>query len=321
MNPVRRSLAAAALALMAVAGAVPASAQDVSSPPALLEEVEVIARLPGPALWRVSTPASQLWIIGLAGPLPRGFQWDSRRVVVALDGARELVLPPSASIGLGDLFGMMIDPGHILHLPPGETVRAGLTPEMAARFETAARSIGQDPSRYDHWRPVLAALMLASDGERRYRLDPAGAQGSVSDLARRHGVRLRRLAEYKGGDLLRGLAATPAEAASACVALAAGMVEHQPADASRRAAAWAQGDLTTLKAIEDASGGESCMDAAPAVAALRDRVAADWAKDLGRALAQPGKTVVAADLASLTRKDGLLDQLRAQGLEVVGPAY
>jgi hypothetical protein len=92
-------------------------------------------------------PTSQLWILGLVTPLPRGFQWDSRRVVAALDGARELVLPPEASFSLGDLFGMLIDPGHVWHLPPGETVRSGLPQEAAARLEAAARSIGQNPSR------------------------------------------------------------------------------------------------------------------------------------------------------------------------------
>jgi hypothetical protein len=168
---------------------------------------------------------------------------------------------------------------------------------------------------------VLAALMLASDGERRYGLDPAGAEASVADLARSRNVKLRRLATFKGGDLLRGLASTPPEAASACVAMAAGMVQRQPVDEPRLAAAWAEGDLETIKALETASGSMACLDAAPAAAALRDRVAADWAKDLSRSLVLPGKTVVAVELVSLTRKGGLLDQLRAQGLEVIGPAY
>src|ERR1700749_2890973 len=69
---------------------------DAAEPPTytLVEEVEVIGRLPGPALWRVSTPTSQLWIVGMIGQMPKGFTWDNRRVGVALDGARELILPP-----------------------------------------------------------------------------------------------------------------------------------------------------------------------------------------------------------------------------------
>ena len=298
-----------------------ATAQDAPPPAALVEEVKVIARLPGPPLWRVSSPTSRLWILGLVTPLPRGFQWDNRRVVAALDGARELVLPPTASFGMGDLLGMLFDPDHVWHLPPGETVRSDLPPEAVARLEAAARSIDKDPARYDHWRPVLAALILASDGERRYGLDPTGAQASVAELARSHNVKLRRLVNYKAGDLLRGLASTPIEAASACVALAAGTVQRQPVDGPRLAAAWAEGDMTTLKGLQGASGRAACLDAAPAAVALRDQVAADWAKDLSQSLVRPGKTVAAADLESLTRKGGLLDQLKAQGMEVVGPTY
>ncbi|MGZ3275074.1 MAG: TraB/GumN family protein [Caulobacteraceae bacterium] len=317
----QRRLTPAALALaasLAMPQAAPAQEQP-PSPAALVEEVEVIARLPGPALWRVSTPTSQLWIIGLPGALPKGFTWDDRRVATALDGARELVLPPAATGGLGDLFSILVDPGHVLHLPPGKTVRSDLPPALVDRFEAAARSVGQNPSHYDHWRPVLAALLLMSDANRHYRL--SGPTMRVAALAKSRKVKPRPLANYKAMDLVRGLAATPTQAAQACMALAADAVERMPADTPRRAAAWAIGDLKALKTIDDAASGEACLDAAPAVVALRDRAAADWAKELGRALTSPGKTVAAIDLGNLTRKGGLLDQLKAQGLDVIGPTY
>ena len=316
-------LAAAVFALAAsLAISQPALAQEAPpSPAALVDEVEVIARLPGPALWRVSTPTSQLWILGLAGPLPKDFPWDNRRVAAALDGARELVLPPVVTGGLGDVFTVLVDPGHVLHLPSGETLREGLPPDLVGRWEAAARSVGQDPAHYDHWRPVLATLALMSDGQRRAHLAPGGAVMAVAGLAKARGVKPRQLAAYKVGDLLRGLAATPPQPGTACVALAVATVETLPVDAPRRAAAWASGDLKTLKAIGGAVDGGACLDAAPAVAALRDRAAADWAKALGQTLVSPGKTVAVVDLDSLTRKGGLLDQLKAQGLDVIGPAY
>jgi uncharacterized protein YbaP (TraB family) len=315
-------LASAAFALAAsLAMPQTAPAQDAPpSPATLVEEVEVIARLPGPALWRVSTPTSQLWILGLAGPLPRGFQWDNRRVVTALDGARELVLPPVATGGLGDVFTVLVDPGHLLHLPRGETVRGDLPSDLAARWEAAARAINQDPAHYDHWRPVIAALALGSAATLHYRLGP-WAQGAVVALAKSRHVKARPLAAYKAGEIIRELGQTPPQASNVCIALVAGSVGRMPADAQRRAAAWAIGDLTTLKAINEESDSSACLDAVPAVVSLRNRAAADTAKGLAQALATPGKTVVAADLEELTRKGGLLDQLRAQGLDVIGPAY
>jgi uncharacterized protein YbaP (TraB family) len=143
----------------------------------------------------------------------------------------------------------------------------------------------------------------------------------VAELARRAGVPVRRLANYKAGALIRSLSLMDAEGSWACMALAVGKAEHMSADAAQMAQAWARGDVAEVLAVDARTSPEACYEAAPAVAALRDRVTGDWAADLARALRQPGKTVVAADLDGLTRKGGLLDQLRAQGLTVIGPAY
>jgi uncharacterized protein YbaP (TraB family) len=303
----------AALALGSAAWA------QAPSPATLVEEVEVIGRLPGPALWRVSTPTAQIWLLGLATPLPRDFKWDDQRVAKALEGARELVLPPTAHLGLGDVVGLLIDSRHLVHLPPGQTVRDGLPPEILARWEAAARGVGRDPAHYDHWRPEIAALALTQDAESQNRLDRAGAQASVSALARRLHVKSRRLADYRTIELIEGLAATPAEGAQACLALAADSASTLKTDAPRLAQAWAKGDLATVRALNDR--GAECMDRDPAVAAFLNRMAADWAKDLKVELAKPGKAVVAADLDALIRKGGLLDQLKAEGLDVIGPAW
>jgi uncharacterized protein YbaP (TraB family) len=291
------------------------------SPAALVAEVEVIGRLPGPALWRVSTPTSQLWILGVAGPLPKDFQWDNRRVATALDGARELVLPPEATGGLGDVISLLLDRDHVIHLPRGETVRGVLPPDLKARWEAAAHAIDRDPAHYDHWRPVIAAGALQGDAVGHYHLNPGGVMQAVAGLARSKHVKVRPMAVYGVRDLIRGLGQTPPEAGTACIDLVARSVESAPEDAQRRAAAWAKGDLKTLKALNDGTDSSACIDAIPAVVALRDRAAADTAKGLAEALATPGKTVVASDLVLVTRKGGLLDQLKAEGLEVIGPAW
>ena len=285
----------------------------------LVEEVEVIGRLPGPALWRVSTPTSQLWVVGMVGQFPKGFAWDNRRVVVALDGARELILPPGILGGVSNT-EMVVDPNRVFHLPAGETVRGDLPPALAARLEAVVKAIGQKPDQYDHWRPVLSALTLSADGPSHYGYAPQIL--SVAALAKSRHVKVRPLANYaKGGDLVRGLAAAPAAAGQACMTLAVQDIERLPTDGPRRAAAWATGDLKTLKAIGDSRGMGPCFDAVPGTATMRDRAAADWAKELGKVLVTPGKTVVAANLDDLTRKGGLLDQLKAQGLDVIGPDY
>jgi uncharacterized protein YbaP (TraB family) len=286
-----------------------------------IKEVEVIAKLPGPALWRVSTPTSRLWIVGLSSPLPQNFSWDKRRLETALTGARELVIPPGASLGVGDMLGLMVDRGHVIHLDKGQTLRADLPEPLRIRFDAAARSVGQDPVHYEHWRPWFAAMALVFDATKTQKLDPKGAEDQIADLARRKGVRVRHLATYKAADLARGVSRMGPEGSEACMTLAVTTAETLASTAPRMAQAWARGDVATVNAIDAASSPDACLEAAPEVAMLRDRVAADWAADLSQALALPGKTVIAVDMAGLTRKGGLLDQLRDKGLTVIGPAY
>jgi uncharacterized protein YbaP (TraB family) len=305
----------AASAVLAMASA--ASGQDEPPPPSpatLVEEVEVIGKLPGPAMWRVSTPRSQIWFFGLPGTgLPRDFHWDDRRLATALEGARELLSPPSANIGSVDTS----DPGHLMHMPPGQTVRDGLPPDLRARWEAAARALGQDPAHYDQLRPVQAARAMEADIAKRDQWNQLGAMIQMGPLLNKLHVKTRRLASYDGQQVLRLLAATP-EAGQTCLRNAAdlALAPSRPLEAIE---AWAKGDFAAARALNGRTGG--CLAVVPAVAALSDRAAADWAKGLKAELAKPGKTVVAADLDTLTRKGGLLDQMKAEGLEVFGPAY
>jgi uncharacterized protein YbaP (TraB family) len=315
MKAARLSLAFAILAL-----SVPAWAQDPPppSPSTLVEEVEVIGRLPGPAMWRVSTPTSQIWLLALPGSIPQGFKWNTARVAKALDGARELVLPPVATLGIGDMVRLLLSSGRLVYLPSGQTVRTDMPADLRARWERAVRTVGQTPEHYDHFRPVVAAVALSQDAGKSAKLDPSGGRFQVAVIAKLHKVKIRNLASYRVLDLVKGLSETPDDVSRACLSLAADGALTVKDDALKAAEAWARGDLSALRRSNETVA--QCNSAVP-LARLRDQVAADWAKDLKAELAKPGKVMVAADLDNLTRKGGLLDQLKAEGLEVIGPAY
>jgi uncharacterized protein YbaP (TraB family) len=308
--------------VLALALAAPAVAQETQpGEQQLVDTIEIIAHLPGPALWRVSSPTSQLWILGLAGPMPKQASWDMRRVEAALDGARELVIPPATSIGLLDIAGLLLDPNHHYHMPGNQTLRGSLPEPLRARFDESAAALGQNPAHYDHWRPMVAAVAMITDAQKYDALNAQGPQETVMRLAQARKAPVRRLANYKLGDLLRLMSNSRPDAPNACLELAVDLVPHLPTYAQNIADAWARGDVAAERRAEAQMGTEACFEAAPGVAQYRNKVAQDWAKDLSGALAKPGKTVVAVDMESLTRKGGLLDQMQAQGLEVVGPTY
>ncbi len=304
----------------------PVAASD-AQPPAQTEsqdvqhEIEIIAHLPGPALWRVSTPTSELWIIGLVGPVPKRMAWDTRRVEAALDGARELVIPPGASVNVIDIAGLLLDPFHRYHYPGDQTLRGTMSPEARERFETAAASVGQDPAHYDHWRPLIAAIALLADAQKHDALNPEGPQKTLMGLARARNVPTRRLTNYSVGQLMRAFSEAGPGAANACLSMVVDLTPRLPAYSERIGAAWSHGEVSVAMSTQAEITSDRCFDVVPGIQTLRDQVMADWVKGLAQTLQKPGKTVLAVDMETLTRSGGLLDQLRAQGLDVTGRAY
>ena len=299
----------------ATSGPVAAEGEDVQ------HEIDIIAHLPGPALWRVSTPKSELWIIGLAGPVPKRMDWDTRRVETALTGARELVLPPGATVSLFDIAGLLLDPAHRYHYPGGQILRGALSPAEREQFQAAALAVGQDPAHYDHWRPLVTAIALLSDAQKHDAVNPEGPQKTLMSLARARSVPTRRLTNYSVGELMKAFTDAPPGASDLCLSMVLDLIPRLPDYSARIGQAWSHGEVDAARAAQAEVTSDRCFTAVPAIQTLEDRVLRDWAKGLAQTLQKPGKTVLAVDMETLTRSGGLLDQLRAQGLDVTGRAY
>jgi uncharacterized protein YbaP (TraB family) len=166
---------------------------------------------------------------------------------------------------------------------------------------------------------VLAAQAMLGDIEKRDRWNQMGVMSQLLPMTRKLHVKIRFLAGYSAMDFLRSLAKTPEAGTQACLAYVADSALATDRGLTQPIDAWAKGDFAAVRTLNGRWG--KCLDAVPAVAALRDRAAADWAKELKAELGRPGKAVVIVDLDTLTRKGGLLDQLKAEGLEVIGPDY
>jgi uncharacterized protein YbaP (TraB family) len=253
--------------------------------------------------------------------VPKRLDWDTRRVQAALDGARELVIPPGASVNLFDVAGLLFDPVHRYHYPGGQTLRGNMTPQFRVQFEAAAHAVGQDPAHYDHWRPLVTAIALLSDSQKHAALNPQGPQKTLMQLARAKNVHVRRLANYSMGELLRAFNGAAPDAPDKCLALAVDLTPRLPALSAQLGQVWARGDVEAARAQQAEITSDRCFAAVPGIQRLQDRMTRDWAKGLAQSMARPGKTVLAIDMESLTRDGGLLDQLKAQGLEVTGRAY
>jgi uncharacterized protein YbaP (TraB family) len=89
-----------------------------------------------------------------------------------------------------------------------------------------------------------------------------------------------------------------------------------------RANAWATGDVARMQAALDTPEDIACRDALATDAGSADLIAQfrrAWLKSFDQQLAAGGVTVAVVNIDLLLEKNGVLDELRAQGYEVEGP--
>ena len=266
----------------------------------------VISARPGPVFWRVRRGAGEVWILGVPEVFARGQRWNTRRLNLLLDGARELLTPPEYTL----------KGGRRERRAPPPPLAARLSPELAGQVADAiARSRG-DARGYDGLSLVDVAYRLRADLYRAAGLTTRQPDRDVRGLAGRRFITVRAVARYD-----TPFAETDAAEAEGgrCVAGAlsdAAFARDHAAAASR---AWAVGNLKVVRENTVEPRVADCLDAAPSFAALAERTQADTAAAVEAALDRGGTTVAVLTLGALLRRGGALDRLRAAGAVVTTP--
>ena len=324
--PVRRRILipilAAAMALPSAlrAQALTPAADPISSDEsAVVQELKVIGRRPGPALWRVTRGGSEVVILGGLSPLPHSLQWDKTRLERALQGASILFLPPSkVHIGVFDAASMFLRQGALRPAHVAD-MEAGLSPQLRARFEQVRSGLRLDPKRYQHWKPAVAGLMLVGDAHRAVGLSEDKPGTTVARMARADRVQVKVVGSFKAGPLFDAAARMSDVQNQVCLGAALDDVEREAAHARPAAEAWAVGDLKGVRANESASLLDGCLLQLPNVRGVVEQGTREAVQTIDAALAKPGRSVAVIDLAFLLRRDGVLDRLKAQGDQISVP--
>jgi uncharacterized protein YbaP (TraB family) len=307
-------------ALISATLAAPSLAQQ--PPPAPEDEGTVVAELvvsslqSGPAWWKVKKGDSVVYVLGAPmAMLPKDFKWDQTWLDRRLDGAKALILPSQASIGLGDLFGLFRLRNE---LKGDEPLERTLPEPTRSRFVAARTRLDKDAGRYAKWTPVRAGGMLMSDYAAANRFEGSrSVSGQVRKWASRHKVPLQR-ETYKGMPLLKSAVSQMGddEKALACLNGYLDGVEQDPARYRAAAEGWAKGDVRT--AIDVIRGPDICN--ALFIDSYVQNSMRDEVNAISAALETPGKAVALVPLRNMVVKDGVLEQLRARGYEVIDPA-
>ena len=271
---------------------------------------------PGPAEWRVSHGDAQVIILGILPVFPKSQAWSTRRVQNALHNARLLITPATSHIGANDLVTLMFSKG----LAGRATLQSSVPPALYARYQASARRAGVATRDFEHDKPVWAAVRLRREVLERRGLSDDEPGDTVIRLAHQAGVPVKAAGRYKMAGILKDVNAMSDAASQACMGYTLDDIDFDLDRAPKAAAAWATGDIATVRANYQGSALEKCLDGSGKGTALMERSISDTVAAVTSALQVPGKTVAIFPMATLLRKNGALDRLRAAGYEVSSPA-
>ncbi len=320
----------AAVAALAFAVSVPALAQTPPPSPtvelqpadpgsAVVEELLVVARPPGPALWLVEKNGAKLYVLGSAAPLPHQLKWDSPRLNRALDQASLVLVPPEASVGPMQITKFVLTGGGGVRQGFGKKLEDRLPPDLKDRFVKARTQARRTAVPYKDWKPAVAGFILLSDFRQAAGLSEAKPVSTIERMAKAKGVKIKAMSQYRLGPVLSSAGKLSDEANLACLRDALNEIDYEAPRWNTLGRDWADGDIAAVRARYSSSAAQRCLLRAPGGAGLLDDQIGQSAKALTEALNRPGVTVAVVDLAFLLPSNGVLDRLKAQGATVTSP--
>ena len=317
-------------ASVAVPGAI-AQENDESRPApvdVVEEEIQVVGDLPGPPLWKVTKDDHVLWILGTPELVPNDLLWHPDSIENALAHSSEYLPSPSLRVSvinplrarrLIKLIRRIPDRGTLEGVLPGDLYR--LFSETRLRYAPRRDSL-------EELRPSVAAEELFDSAVQSAGLESGRTIGrAIEKRAKKHNLKKvpAHLSErYKDSPLFDSIREMSADAERTCLQTLLQELDSQLKAHTRLAAAWAVGDLATLRAHPGDSATWACDSFALAfepevLSQIESRSWALWLENVDRALRDNDSTFATLRLGDLLRADGPLSWLRQRGYEVLEP--
>lgn len=310
MSGPRRVPAALLAVALVLAPSATVNAQDAVT--TALDDIVVTARRSGAPVWRVQNGPSTVILVGSIPGVPRETPWRHEALEAAVGQADTVILSQSATMSLGDYFRMRRARAT---LPDGRNTADYLDADLQRRLDGLGAHYRQDYSE----RGLVAIARDLLDRRLRYEQGTGSSAEAVVRAAARKADRPVRLVGGMDARHVDESIARPDPTQIACVSAAIAATEAGAEGVLERGRAW-----TGLRVADVvASRVEQAVDRCAWFAdhALRVQARAQWAEAVGRALDQPGVTMIVAPITMVAEPGGFLDQIEARRLEVTGPDW
>jgi uncharacterized protein YbaP (TraB family) len=261
------------------------------------------ASLARPALWRISDHDTTVYLFGTIHALPPGVHWFAGPIAAAFQESDELVTEIAGSEA-ADVQALTV---RLALLPPGQSLRDGLSHGERMAFEAALAHHGLPSQAYDRFKPWFAAIALSNLPLIKLGFTPAsGAEALLAAQAKAANRPHTGLetAEYQLG-LFDGLPPTTQRTYLSEV------VKHTPTIAEELLAVveeWKGGNPDKLAELMNADQDDPHM-----VAVLLTNRNHAWAQWIEQRMEAPGTVFMAVGAGHMAGTGGLLDQLDRLG--------
>jgi len=309
-----KTLAAAAIAVIAFASAAPA--QDKAEDRAQVNDIVVTGRRSGVPLWTVRSEQTTLVLVGTIEGVTKTTYWDPTALTDALRKADRVVFPQSHAFTASpfSLIGWLAKWNAMGSLPKGQTLATIAGPEAMRRL-AALKARGAVRGDYATRHP----LHLANDLKERVS-DDIDFGRSATDYVRRavkqYKLTLVPTERSKAKPLVKDLFASTPEEHLPCLTASIALAEAGPAAVQARSDAWAARRVPEVIASPADKVNAHCWPTAEIV-----EPGAELAAEMKKMLAEPQVTVAVLTLRSLAEPGGVLDELEAAGFDIQGPVW
>ena len=272
---------------------------------AVVEELVVQAKEPGPAWWVVTDGDSTVYILGMPnGRIPPKPAWDRRWLDRRLKGANSLILADRWRIS---------DRFNYRSLRSDIPLETRLQEPLRSQFVAAREKLGQPAGRYAKWTPLFASMMLVGDSIPEDWVSPAD---DVIEAARKAKVPIVAAPSKNVSEMVsKVFSNTDPALETTCLSAAVRSVEL--ARPYTVAEGWARGDVAA--ALSGPRTFEGCILLLNGGPQYWRAFADDQTRLIAEALKTPGHSVALVDISSMVAEEGVIRKLEARGLEVTGP--
>ena len=283
---------------------------------AKVETIVVTARRSGAPMWTVTAGDSTVLLVGAIDGVPRSVAWRPDALEAATLRADRILLGTGVQGSLGDILRLIWRSRTLTRLPEGRTSADYLSPEWQARLDALEARYRVDHSRKSF---LLSSRDLLTD-QLDFDRDTADDAGDVvRRAARKARIPVRAVTGGRGDQLVEDLLTAPPERLVPCMQAAIEATEAGAGPVQQRGEDWTRFRVRAVldSPLEKALG--RCWPWGDPT--IGPQLRAAWIEGIDKALAEHGVTMAVAPLNLVGGEDGVLDRLKAKGLEVSGPDW